>query len=69
MLVNFQSMNSNNGSMTPRDFVYWLNGYLEVSKAETMTMEQVKMVREHLALVMQNRSIGFLDHMDHPASC
>lgn len=38
--------------MTERDFLYWLNGYLEFSKTKTMTEEQVTEIRNHIALVM-----------------
>lgn len=39
--------------MTPRDFVYWLQGFFEISGAKTMTEDQVKMVRNHLNLVFK----------------
>lgn len=37
--------------MTSRDFVYWLQGFFEISGADSMNMIQVSMVRKHLALV------------------
>ena len=41
--------------MTPRDFAYFLNGYLELSDKNTgMTAEQVDIIRRHLALVLTN---------------
>ena len=37
--------------MTSRDFAYWLQGFFEVSNAETMTKEQTEVVKKHLNLV------------------
>lgn len=39
--------------MTPRDFVYWLNGLLELGQPETLNKAQIKSIREHLDLVLQ----------------
>ena len=38
--------------MNAEQFVYWLNGYLELSGAQELNADQVKSVREHLALVL-----------------
>lgn len=38
--------------MNAEQFVYWLNGYLELSGAQELNVAQVKSVREHLALVL-----------------
>jgi len=38
--------------MNAEQFVYWLNGYLELSGAQEMSAAQLKCVREHLALVL-----------------
>lgn len=43
--------------MTPENFVYWLNGYLELRDAGTdprssLDPSQVKVIKEHLKLVM-----------------
>lgn len=40
--------------MTPRDFIYWLNGYLELSPNRTLSAAQLKVVKDHLALVLTN---------------
>jgi len=39
--------------VTPENFCYWLQGYLELSEKGGLSSQQVKVVREHLALVMQ----------------
>lgn len=38
--------------MNAEQFVYWLNGYLELSGAQELSAAQVKSVREHLAFVL-----------------
>lgn len=45
--------------MTPRDFCYWLNGFIEVSKCKEMTEEQVEEVRKHLKLVFENKEPNY----------
>jgi hypothetical protein len=61
--------------MTPRDFVYWLNGYFELrAKAhsgEFLSTEQVELIKSHLALVMEKvtpavEEIGRLVPRDPP---
>ena len=37
--------------MTPVNFAYWLQGFFEISDSNTLTPEQVKMIRAHLNLV------------------
>ena len=36
----------------PKAFVYWLQGFLELSGATTLNEQQVQVVKEHLALVL-----------------
>jgi hypothetical protein len=38
--------------MTSEQFVYWLQGYFEVSGATSLTEDQVKIVNDHLKLVL-----------------
>lgn len=45
--------------MTPRDFLYWLQGFLEIDgadeqKREGMTKEQVEVIKKHIELVLTN---------------
>lgn len=37
--------------MNERDFAYWLQGFFELTNTETLSAEQVRVVKEHLALV------------------
>lgn len=39
--------------MNERDFVYWLNGFIELSEVQTTpSADQWQMIKDHLALVM-----------------
>lgn len=38
--------------MTERDFVYWLQGYLEISGSNVITAEQLMIIKDHIKLVM-----------------
>lgn len=37
--------------MTPENFCYWLQGFMELSNERTLTPEQVQIIRDHLNLV------------------
>lgn len=37
--------------MTPEQFVYWLQGYLEITKDEMIDKDQTQIIKEHLSLV------------------
>jgi len=39
-------------TMTERDFVYWLKGFFELTQADKIDKKQMKMIKEHLDLVM-----------------
>lgn len=42
------------GSMTPEQFCYWLQGFIEMRESDDIiSCEQVKMIREHLATVFK----------------
>ena len=38
--------------MTALNFVYWLQGMLELSKAQSLDASQVKMIKDHIKLVL-----------------
>jgi hypothetical protein len=53
--------------MTSRDFVYWLQGFFEISNTSVMTEEQVAVVKKHLSLVFIHEidpSMGDQKHQD-----
>ena len=41
--------------MTPENFVYWLQGYFEISNEETHSLNstKVRVIKEHIALVLK----------------
>jgi hypothetical protein len=41
-----------------RDFCYWLQGFLEISGADKLTPEQVKIINDHLQLVFKKVTPG-----------
>jgi len=56
--------------MTERDFVYWLQGFMEISGAKELTPEQVQIINDHLKLVLNkvtaNRN-GSITSTDSPS--
>jgi hypothetical protein len=40
--------------MTSRDFVYWLQGFFEVSKPLSLSNEQIEVIKNHLNLVFKH---------------
>jgi len=38
--------------MTAENFVYWLQGYVELANPESIGVEQLNTIKEHLALVL-----------------
>jgi hypothetical protein len=37
--------------MKETDFAYWLQGFFEIAKPESVSPEQVKIIKNHIALV------------------
>lgn len=53
--------------MTSRDFVYWLQGFIEITKPETINAEQTKVIQNHLNLVFRHEidpSMGDKEHQN-----
>jgi len=51
--------------MTSRDFCLWLQGFLEMSRPDTLNRDQVVMLRQHLNLVFKHEidpSAGTPEH-------
>ena len=38
--------------MTSDNFVYWLQGYLELSKEKTLDADQIKVIEDHIKMVL-----------------
>ena len=39
--------------MTPEQFTYWLQGFLEVTNAKSVTEEQLQVIKDHLVTVFK----------------
>lgn len=42
--------------MTPENFVYWLQGFFELSESTDLSAKQVQVIKDHLALVMKKKT-------------
>lgn len=42
--------------MTPQDFTYWLQGFVEMTEADTISDAQWKMIKDHLKLTMNKQT-------------
>lgn len=42
--------------MEPINFVYWLQGYLEIQDPRAIDAEKVKIIKEHIALVLKKET-------------
>lgn len=40
--------------MKSRDFVYWLQGYFEISGSASLTLNEVDIIKRHLAMVFKH---------------
>jgi len=40
--------------MTSRDFCFWLQGFFELARTQSLSENQVSMIERHLALVFQH---------------
>ncbi len=46
--------------MTSNEFVYWLQGWLEISgKTQALSVEQVQIIRDHLQLVFKKETPSY----------
>lgn len=45
--------------MTPRDFVYWIQGFLEIQNPDKINAEQVQIIKEHIRLVLTKETLDF----------
>jgi hypothetical protein len=55
--------------MTDRDFIYWLRGFVEGNKKETLSKDQYLKIKEHLEKVFQVQVIGTTTGPNIPYSC
>lgn len=61
MLAFLSTLKSPEDDLTAENFIYWLNGYFEISNSDKLSKEQVQIIRDHLKLclnkVTPNRTI------------
>ncbi len=53
--------------MNAENFVYWLQGFLEVSGAEELNNHQLRIVRDHIKLVLDKRTPEYNKIGEYPA--
>lgn len=51
--------------MTSRDFVYWLQGYFEISGHTNLDNEKVEVIRKHLDLVFKHEIDPSMGNKEH----
>lgn len=45
--------------MTNEQFCYWLQGFIEISNPETLTKEQVQIIKDHLQLLFKKETPSY----------
>lgn len=46
--------------MNERDFIYWLQGFLELSEAESLNEKQIQIVKDHIELVLKKETPTYI---------
>ncbi len=48
--------------MSPENFVYWLQGFLEISNCEHLTLDntQIKIIQDHIELVLKKETPNYI---------
>lgn len=52
-IVDFQNVGKN---MNERDFIYWLQGFLELTNETTLDEKQINQIKEHIKLVLTKKT-------------
>lgn len=42
--------------MTPENFIYWMQGFLEIQDPKNITEQQVQVIKDHIALVLKKET-------------
>lgn len=51
--------------MTPENFVYWLQGLLELGSPKKLNEAQVRMIKEHIALVLRKETLSSINKIEY----
>ena len=51
--------------MTSRDFAFWLQGFFEISNSNTITENQVLIIKNHLNLVFKHEIDPSMGNQQH----
>ena len=46
--------------MTGIDFVYWLQGFLEIQNPQSINKEQINIIKDHIGLVLKKETPKYL---------
>jgi hypothetical protein len=49
--------------MEPLNFIYWLQGYLELQDPKTIDGPKVQMIKDHLGLVLNKKTPGKIPNL------
>ena len=49
--------------MTAENFVFWLNGLLEISDPKSLNEKQIKIIKDHIALVLEKKTPDYTEVM------
>ena len=55
-IANISDTINKENIMTPENFVYWLQGYLELSNVSELSKEQTQIIRDHIKLVFDKKT-------------
>lgn len=42
--------------MTPEQFIYWLQGYIEMAEPKQIDEKQIQIIKDHIALVLKKET-------------
>lgn len=42
--------------MTPENFIYWLQGFMEIADPKSMDEKQIQVIKDHISLVLKKET-------------
>jgi hypothetical protein len=59
--------------VTPRDFVYWINGFIELNESginnDGINPNQVEIIKDHINQVIKKETPNRIDQFSVPLTC